>query len=189
MSIYDFSGYLAQPRMSLGGELIGFNKKTGRPVFAAAGVGRWAAPGRVVSAPRRTLRGLSGPDGIGSYSDLSTDFYQTYQHENWQHPGSEGWSSANMPGWGENPMLQMFPRLAVHGLGVTVAAAQRERAPTTTATQAAEATAPPSLPAAPPEESWFQKHGIWPAVVSGVLIAVVTGVTISALNKRGVPAE
>lgn len=115
MSIYDFQGYLAHPRPlpagagGLGAELIGFNARTGRPVQAAAG-----------------LRAVSGPDGIGalgalgslgSYSDLSPDFYKTFQHDNWQHPGSEGWSSANMPGWGENPNLQMFPRRAVHGPG------------------------------------------------------------------------
>lgn len=111
MSIYDFQGYLAHPRPlpagagGLGAELIGFNARTGRPVQAAAG-----------------LRAVSGPDGIGalgalgslgSYSDLSTDFYKTFQHDNWQHPGSEGWSSANMPGWGENPNLQMFARRGV----------------------------------------------------------------------------
>lgn len=163
MSIYNFPGYLAQSRKSLGGELIGFNKKTGRPVFAAAGVG-------VTS--RCPPKGVSGPDGIGSYSDLSTDFYQTYQHENWQHPGSEGWSSANVPGWGNNPMLQMFPRLAVNGLGAV-------------AMDQTEVAAPP----APPKESWFQKHAIWPAVVSGVIIAVVTGVTITALNRKGIPAR
>ena len=85
MSIYNFRGYLAKPGLS--GELIGFNAKTGQPLYAAA--------------------------GFGSYQDLSTDFYKTFQHENWQHPGSSEWSVANMPGWGNNPMLQMFPRRAV----------------------------------------------------------------------------
>ncbi len=108
MSIYDFQGYLAHPRPlpagagGLGAELIGFNARTGQPVQAAAGVGQNRCP-----------RAVSGPDGIGSYSDLSTDFYKTFQHDNWQHPGSEGWSSANMPGWGENPNLQMFARRGV----------------------------------------------------------------------------
>lgn len=88
MSIFNFQGYLAHPRTSLGAELIGFNARTGQPVQAAAG-------------------------GMGSYQDLSTDFYKTFQHDNWQHPGSTGWSSANVPGWGNNPNLQMFPRRAV----------------------------------------------------------------------------
>lgn len=92
MSIYNFRGYLAKP--GLGGELIGFNARTGQPVQAAAG-------------------------SLGSYSDLSTDFYKTFQHENWQHPGSSGWSSANVPGWGNNPMLQMGPRRAVGELPKT----------------------------------------------------------------------
>lgn len=92
MSVFNFKGYLAPPRQSLGGELIGFNAKTGQPVQAAAG-------------------------GVGSYLDLSQDYYKTFQHENWQHPGSSGWSSANMPGWGNNPNLQMFPR---RGVGVAV---------------------------------------------------------------------
>lgn len=72
---------------SLKGELIGFNRRTGMPVQAAA--------------------------GLGSYQELTPDFYQTYQHENWQHPGSDGWSTAPVPGWGENPNLQMFSRIAV----------------------------------------------------------------------------
>lgn len=56
---------------------------------------------------------MASPDGLGSYLDLSTDYYQTYQHENWQHPGSDGWSGANVPGWGNNPNLQMFARRGV----------------------------------------------------------------------------
>lgn len=99
MSIYDFQGYLAQPRTSLGAELIGFNARTGQPVQASAGVG-------------------GGEDGLGSYLDLSTDYYKTFQHDNWQHPGSDGWSSANVPGWGENPNLQMFPRRGVGDVAV-----------------------------------------------------------------------
>ncbi len=99
MSVFNFKGYLAPPRQSLGGELIGFNKRTGQPVQAAAG-----------------MHGLGSPDGLGSYLDLSPDFYQTYQHENWQHPGSSGWSKANMPGWGNNPNLQMFDRRGMGGL-------------------------------------------------------------------------
>ena len=73
--------------MALHGELIGFNAKTGKPVYAAA--------------------------GVGSYDMLKTDFYKTYQHENWQHPGSTGWSAAPVPGWGNNPKLQMAARRAM----------------------------------------------------------------------------
>lgn len=101
MSVFNFPGYLARPRAVSGlrGELIGFNARTGQPVQASAG--------------------LRGPDGLGSYSDLTPDFYQTFQHENWQHPGSEGWSTANVPGWGNNPNLQMFARRGVDGLGTS----------------------------------------------------------------------
>lgn len=88
MSVYNFTGYLAQPRQSLGAELIGFNARTGQPVQAAAG-------------------------GVGSYLDLTPEFYQTFQHESWQHPGSSGWTKAPVPGWGNNPNLQMFARRGV----------------------------------------------------------------------------
>jgi hypothetical protein len=101
MSVFNFPGYLAYPRKSLGGELIGFNETTGQPLVAAAGMGS-----------------LGNADGIGSYSDMSMDAYKTFQHENWQHPGSQGWSSANVPGWGNNPNLQMFPRRGADGLGI-----------------------------------------------------------------------
>lgn len=97
MSVYNFRGYLAPPRQSLGAELIGFNARTGQPVQAAA--------------------------GIGSYADLSPDFYRTFQHDNWQHPGSSEWTKAPVPGWGNNPMLQMFPRRGVDGLEPTTIAA------------------------------------------------------------------
>lgn len=108
MSVFDFPGYLARPSGAAGlrGELIGFNARTGQPVQAAAGLMAHAA-------------GLRGPDGLGSYSDITPDFYQTFQHENWQHPGSEGWSSANVPGWGNNPNLQMFARRGADGLGTS----------------------------------------------------------------------
>ena len=81
----------------VGNILVGFNKKTGRPVKAAAGLGLFPTA-------------VGSPDGLGSYLDLSTDFYKTFQHDNWQHPGSSEWSVANVPGWGENPNLQMFSR-------------------------------------------------------------------------------
>jgi hypothetical protein len=37
-------------------------------------------------------------------------------------------------------------------------------------------------------EGFFSRNDIWPAVVSGVIIAVATGITINALNKRGIQA-
>jgi len=83
---------------SLGAKLLGSDRRTGFPVQAAAG-------------------------SLGSYSDLSPDFYQTFRHDNWQHPGSSGWSSANMPGWGNNPNLQMFSRRAVGDAADGVASA------------------------------------------------------------------
>lgn len=36
------------------------------------------------------------------------------------------------------------------------------------------------------KENFFSKHDIWPAVVSGVIIAVATGITVNMLNKRGI---
>jgi len=100
MSIYNPPGYLAQPLKTLGSELIGFNRRTGQPVQAAAGLGMFPSA-------------VGSPDGLGSYLDLTPDFYKTFQHDNWQHPGSSEWSSANVPGWGENPNLQMFARRGV----------------------------------------------------------------------------
>lgn len=35
-------------------------------------------------------------------------------------------------------------------------------------------------------ENFFARHDIWPAVISGVIIAVVTGITVNTLAKRGV---
>ena len=37
-----------------------------------------------------------------------------------------------------------------------------------------------------PREGFFARHDIWPAVVSGVIIAVATGITVNALSKRGI---
>lgn len=100
MSIYNFNGYLAQPSTSpLGAELVGFNPRTGQFVQAAA--------------------------GLGSYLDLTPEYYQTFQHESWQHPGGSGWTSANVPGWGENPNLQMF---RYRGVGEDAPAAQMKTA-------------------------------------------------------------
>jgi len=72
-------------------ELIGFNRRTGQPVQAAAGA-------------------------IGSYAELNPEFYKTFRPDSWQHAGSSGWQGANVPGWGMNPMLQMGPRRAVDGV-------------------------------------------------------------------------
>lgn len=38
-------------------------------------------------------------------------------------------------------------------------------------------------------ESFFQKNDIWPAVISGVIIAVATAITLSTLRKQGVEVE
>ena len=156
MSIYNFKGYLAPPRQSLSGELIGFNRRTGQPVQAMAGGESVATPKNVItmaciagaaayfltpSASKKSRNALavagsaavagfitsklsaaeaqSSVAGLGSYSDLSPDFYKTFQHDNWQHPGSSGWSTANVPGWGNNPNLQMFSR---RGVGAVAAA-------------------------------------------------------------------
>lgn len=72
---------------SLGSEIIGFDSRTGRTVQAAA--------------------------GTGSYSDLNRNFYQTYSPHFDQHPGSEGWSAAPVPGWGNNPHMAGPSRIAV----------------------------------------------------------------------------
>lgn len=34
-------------------------------------------------------------------------------------------------------------------------------------------------------KGFFSKHDIWPAVVSGVIIAIATGVTLTVLKKQG----
>jgi hypothetical protein len=91
---------------SLHGKLVGFNKLTGQFVYAAAGCGECAS--------------LSGPDGIGSYANLTPEFYRTFQPDSWQHAGSSGWTQANVPGWGENPNLQMFARRGTDGLSDTM---------------------------------------------------------------------
>jgi len=39
-----------------------------------------------------------------------------------------------------------------------------------------------------PKEGFFARNQIWPAVVSGVIIAVATGLTLNALSKRGIQA-
>lgn len=36
------------------------------------------------------------------------------------------------------------------------------------------------------EENFFSKHGIWPAVVTGVIVAIATGITVHRLNKSGI---
>jgi len=113
---------------SLGAELIGFNARTGQPVQAAA--------------------------GLGSYSDLKPNFYQTYSPDSSQHAGSRGWSAAPVPGWGNNPLLAGPPRIAVGQETV-------------------------------PQPRSFFKHEIVPAVITGVIVAVATGVTMHQLQKAG----
>lgn len=184
MSVFNFKGYLAPPRQSLGGELIGFNKKTGQPVEAAAGVGKIVGFNRRTGAP---VRAMAGPDGIGSYSDMSPDYYKTYQHDNWQHPGSSGWSSANMPGWGNNPNLQMFARRGVGALGAQDCHVQMPGGSGVVPCQPGM-----DLPECEGcfdevvEEGFFSRHDIWPQVISATLIAVISGVVLVQLSKRGV---
>jgi hypothetical protein len=40
----------------------------------------------------------------------------------------------------------------------------------------------------PVEEGFFKRNDIWPAVISGVIIAVATGITIKFLSKSGIDA-
>jgi hypothetical protein len=52
-----------------------------------------------------------------SYVNTSPGYYQMLQPNSVWHPGGPGWSTAPVPGWGENPNLVGPPRLAVSGLG------------------------------------------------------------------------
>ncbi len=52
-----------------------------------------------------------------SYVALKPRYYQMLNPESPWHPGAPGWSTAPVPGWGENPALVGPPRLAVEGLG------------------------------------------------------------------------
>lgn len=58
-----------------------------------------------------------------SYVRLNPSYYQMLQPESPWHPGGQGWSTAPVPGWGENPALVGPARLAVEGLGADDAAA------------------------------------------------------------------
>lgn len=136
-------------------ELIGFNARTGRPVQAAAG-------------------------SLGSYADLSTDFYKTFQPDNWQHAGSQGWSSAPVPGWGNNPNLQMFARRAMDGLGCppcNIAGASG-------CVPCEPGQNIPECQGCFEKQGYFQKHNIGPAVVTGVITAIAIGLTMQFMNRK-----
>ncbi len=52
-----------------------------------------------------------------SYVNIEPGYYQMLQPDSVYHPGGPGWSTAPVPGWGENPNLVGPPLLAVNGLG------------------------------------------------------------------------
>ena len=52
-----------------------------------------------------------------SYVNIEPGYYQMLQPDSVYHPGGSGWSTAPVPGWGENPNLVGPPRLAVGALG------------------------------------------------------------------------
>lgn len=52
-----------------------------------------------------------------SYVNIEPGYYQMLQPNSVYHPGGSGWSTAPVPGWGENPNLVGPPRLAVGALG------------------------------------------------------------------------
>lgn len=52
-----------------------------------------------------------------SYVALKPSYYQMLQPESPWHPGAPGWSTAPVPGWGQNPALVGPRRLGVEGLG------------------------------------------------------------------------
>lgn len=52
-----------------------------------------------------------------SYVALKPSYYQMLNPESAWHPGAPGWSTAPVPGWGENPALVGPARLGVEGLG------------------------------------------------------------------------
>lgn len=37
-----------------------------------------------------------------------------------------------------------------------------------------------------PKQNWFERNAIWPGVISGVIIALATGVMVHKLQKSGV---
>ena len=52
-----------------------------------------------------------------SYADIPEDVYRVYQPDTPWHPGAPGWSTAPIPGWGQNPNLLDTHRKAIQGLG------------------------------------------------------------------------
>lgn len=52
-----------------------------------------------------------------SYAQIKEDVYRVYQPDTPWHPGAPGWTSAPIPGWGQNPNLLDTYKKAVQGLG------------------------------------------------------------------------
>lgn len=52
-----------------------------------------------------------------SYVALNPSYYQMLNPEGPWHAGAPGWSTAPVPGWGQNPALVGPKRLGVEGLG------------------------------------------------------------------------
>lgn len=56
-----------------------------------------------------------------SYDRVNPTYYQTFQPDTPFHAGSQGWTKAPWPTWGDNPNLAGRQRLATDGLGSVVA--------------------------------------------------------------------
>ena len=56
-----------------------------------------------------------------SYDRVNPTYYQTFQPDTPFHAGSEGWTKAPWPTWGDNPNLAGRQRLATDGLGSVLA--------------------------------------------------------------------
>jgi hypothetical protein len=51
-----------------------------------------------------------------------------------------------------------------------------------------DSACPPCECPVAPEQNFLQKYEIVPSVVTGVMVAVITGVVLYQLQRRGVPA-
>lgn len=52
-----------------------------------------------------------------SYAAIEPQVYEIYQPDTPWHAGAPGWSTAPVPGWGQNPLLRGPRRKATQGLG------------------------------------------------------------------------
>lgn len=52
-----------------------------------------------------------------SYANVPPSYYQVFEPNAPWHAGSPGWSTAWVPGWGNNPNRAGPPRLGVQGTG------------------------------------------------------------------------